>query len=123
MWRQLRGFATSALKLNVYVVTHGRTRGVQCGTAHANAEAAASNEHRAAGERHAVERAGHPHLTAPAQLGNEVKGDVDHGEATRLVLTPAADSPAEQRHDSPPRAGGRHRHAASRRPMPSLLQL
>jgi len=94
------GSPVGALKPNLYFVTHRHPRGLQCRTAHANAKAAASDEHRAAGERYAVKRAGHPHLTAPTQLGDQVKGNVDHGEAAWLVLPPAANTSAKQHHDS-----------------------
>src|SRR5215469_15086222 len=85
----------SLLKLNFYLVTYSDTRCVQGGTAHANAEAAASDEHRAPRKGDAVERAGHPHLAAPAELGDQIRGNVDHGEAARLVLPPAADTPTK----------------------------
>src|SRR5690349_13312588 len=55
----------------------------------------------------------HPHLTAPTQLGEQANGNVDHGESARLVLPPAADTPAKQHHDSSHRAEGRHQTAAS----------
>ena len=119
---ELRALAVSALKLNLYLVTYSDARGLQGGTAHANAEAAASDEHRTPGEGYAVERTGYPHLAAPSQLGNQLDGDVDHGEAAWLVLPPAADTPTKKHHDQPYRVAGQHEKAASCRPMPYFAQ-
>ena len=119
---ELRALAVSALKLNLYLVTYSDARGLQGGTAHADAEAAARDEHRAPGEGYAVERAGHPHLAAATQLGDQLKGNVDHGETAWLVLPPAADTPTKKHHDQPYRVAGQHEKAASCRPMPYFAQ-
>ena len=95
--------ASGALKLDVDFVTHRNSRCPECRAAHADAEAAASNEHRAPGEGDAIERAGHPHLTAATELAGQLDGNVDHRQATRPVLVPAADTTAEQCHDPPQR--------------------
>jgi hypothetical protein len=93
--------AAGAPKLDVDFVTYGNARRLKCRTTHANAKAAASDEHRASSEGDAVERADHSHLTAPTQFAGELERNVDHRKATRFVLVPAADTPAEQCHDPP----------------------
>jgi hypothetical protein len=98
-WRELGGSAVGTLKLHLCFVTHGNSRCPKCRPAHANAEATASDEHRASGERHAVERVGHPHLTPP----NSPTSSRGMSATARLVLSPATDMPAEDRHDPPRR--------------------
>ena len=108
MTGELGAVAVSPLKLNLYLVTYSDARGLQGGTADANAEAAASDEHRTPGEGYAVKRTGYPHLAAPAQFGEQPDGVVDHGETAWLVLPPAADTPTKKYHDQPYRVDGHH---------------
>src|SRR5262249_51223799 len=118
---ELCGCAVGALKLNVYLVAYRDSRELECRTAYPNAEAAPADEHRAPGKGDPVELAGHSHLPASAQLGDQVSGNVDDSQAARLILPPAANTSAKRSHDPLHRAPRtRYRqHRTPRQPAPT----
>jgi hypothetical protein len=66
------------------LVANGGASGLQRCLADANAQAAAGDEHGAAGERCSVEVAGHSRLPTAAEVSHQVAGYVNHGESAGL---------------------------------------
>src|SRR5689334_3469792 len=83
------------------VVAQGRTGRLEGGAADADAQAAAGDEHRAAGEVGGIEAAGHSCLAAAPDIVEEVAGDVDDRQAAGPVLAPLTNAAAERHcHDA-----------------------